>query len=266
MAAPLYFFAGRSRNDLVDAGTRRFRAAPLASAGLEETWRDVTAPDEQGSLIELTAKGPGSKSGLLVTIFPRSGEAPKRLGYYPEFQRWIEIDDGLHIGVDVEQPPSPADLLRSGRVHGGFNLELADGRTWTAPIVRRPQFAVERGCAATDLPQDIGWDLAGKFQQTLKSEFQPLFDDAAELCELFFGATGGNYEISIEQGLKWAIRLLSLNYRYGRHEQNLLHAVDASNVMTILGAAIDWPTARNLRPEPAAVEPVAIEPAAAGGE
>lgn len=247
MAAPFYFFAGRSKNDLLDPGTYRFRPAPLASAGLDETWRDVVAPEEQGSLIDFTGKGPGGKSGLLVTIFPPTREAPKRLGYYPDFQRWLEVEDGVWIGIDREQPPTADDLRREGTFHRGYEMKLADGGAWTVPVVRRPEVATERGYRASDLPHDIGWDRARKFVETLKPDYQALWDDTAELCEKFYGtADGKTRSISVEDGLRWAIRLLSLNYRYGRHEQNLLHAIDAETVFPVLGAAVDFVLVANL--------------------
>lgn len=247
MAAPFYFFAGRSRNDLVDPGTRRFRPAPLASAGLDEVWRDVGDVDEQASIFDLTGKGPGGKSGLFVGVLPPTGEAPKRLGYHPEFQRWIEVDDALWIGCDREQSPKPDDLRRRGNLHRGYDMTLADGGVWTVPVVRRPPIAVESGYRASDLPHDIGWDRARNFVETLKPDYQALWDDTAELCDRFYGdAEGKVRRISVEEGLRWAIRLLSLNYRYGRHEQALLHAIDAETVFPILGAAVDFLLVTNL--------------------
>ena len=247
MAAPLYFFAGRSKNDLVDPGTKKFRPAPLASAGLDETWRDVVDVDEQCSIQEMHAKGPSGQSGVLVVVLPPSREAPKRLGFYPEFQRWLEVEQGVWAGVDREQPPRPDDLRRETALHRGYELKLADGAIWTVPVVRRPPAATDRGYEASDLPHDIGWNLARQFTKTLKADYQALWDDTAELCELFFGAADGKArEISIEAGLRWAIRLLALNYRYGAHEQNLLHAVDGETVFPILGAAVDFVLAKQL--------------------
>lgn len=259
MAAPFYFFAGRSKNDLLDPGTHRFRPAPLASAGLDETWRDVIAPEEQGSLIDYTGKGPGGKSGVLVTIFPPSGQAPKRLGYYPEFQRWTRLQDDLWIGLDNEEPPRPQDLLRATRkrdaagrpapLHAGYSPTLADGEAWTIPVVRRPPLLLESGWEESDLPHDIGWDESGRFAQTLKIEYQAIWEEAGQLCGQFFGPDGDLAEettLTVEDGLRRAIRLLQLNYRYGRHEQNVLHAIDRSNVFFILGIALDLPTVKEL--------------------
>ncbi len=256
MASPLYFFAGRGPNDLVDPASQRFRSAPLESAGLTDVFRDVANVRDQCVVQELARGGPGGKSGLLVIALPPSRQLPPRTGFYPEFQTWQEADEGLWIGTDREQPVRPADLLREGRnsggdsrpLHGGYEIQLADGHVWTVPVVRRPAFAVEAlGCAASDLPHDIGWARDGRFTQTLKREYQQLWEDTAELCDRFFGAAAGaSREITVEDGLRWAIRLLSLNYRYGRHEQNLLHAVDAENVWLILGAAVDYLLARQV--------------------
>lgn len=251
MAPPIYFFAGRGRNDLVDPATQRLRSFVLESAGLVDVLRDVASARDQCALPEIAGRGPGGRSGIMLIALPPTREQPRRLGYHPEFQHWQQAGEDFWVGFDKEYPPTPADLLRETKArdaegrprprHAGYPLTLADGHEWLAPIVRRPPAAIERGFADSELPKDIGWDNAGRFVETLKPEYRELWDDAEELCNCLFAAEeSGSYEITVERGLHWCLRLLGTNYRYGRHEQNLLHAIDAETVFPVLGAAVDF--------------------------
>lgn len=258
MSAPLYFFGRKSLGDVVRDD--RYLPSLLREAGLEETFADVRSVG-QTAINELTGHGPGGASGVLATILPASGEVPKRIGYAPDFQDWRQAGPDLWIGTDREQPPTPDDLVRSSgrRVpgelhvrppHAGYELELADGQRWTVPIVRRPAIVAQFGAPLTSLPMDVGWDSEGKFVETIKPQYEAIWEDTAAICDLFFDAEGrmrrGEFEIDVETGLKWCLRLLALNYRYSRHEQNLLHAIDKENAFIVLGLAVDTPLVKEL--------------------
>lgn len=258
MAAPLYFFARRALGDVVRDD--RYLPSALRAVGLEETFADVRSIG-QTTITELVGRGPGDASGVIVSILPATGEVPKRIAYAPDFQAWRQAGPDLWIGIDREQPPTPDDLVRStGRrmagerhvrpPHAGYELELADGHRWTVPIIRRPAIVERFGGALTSLPMDVGWDAEGKFCETIKPQYQALWEETGAICDLFFDAEGrirrGEFEIDVETGLRWCLRLLSLNYRYSRHEHNLLHAIDKENVFVVLGLAVDTPLVREL--------------------
>ena len=260
MAAPLYFFARRSLADVV--GDDRLRPALLNECGLALTLADVKSVRRQTSLFDITTKGPGGASGVFLYVFGPDREAPKRCNFQPQFQAWREMlpAAGLWIGQDLEEPIRPRDLVREGGStsidgapnvpHRGWEIELADGNRYTVPIVRRPAAVAKYGRPITNLPEDIGWDADGRFVQTVKREYAQIWEDVGKLCDLFFDADGehrrGEFELSVEDALRWAIRILALNYRYDAHLQNLLHLVDKTNVFTILGLAVDAPLVHHL--------------------
>jgi hypothetical protein len=260
MAPPLYFFARQQLSDVVDAQADRFRPSLLREAALDDTFSDVLSVANQTATNELVKAGPGGASGVLTTVLPASGECPKRTGFHPDFQDWRRTGPDLWIGTDREHPPAPEDLLRSNATrlaggemraaHAGYQYRLADGRYWEVPVIRRPAVVARHGRSITGLPMDIDWDAEGRFVETIKPEYQALWDDTESICDLFFEPDGthrqGRFEISIETGLKWCLRILSLNYRYGRHEQRLLHAIDKTNVFTVLGLAVDAPLVNHL--------------------
>lgn len=290
MAAPLYFFAKKQRADVIDEKSDRFRPDLLRACGLLETFGEDGADDARPSrafVNELTKAGPGGSSGMIVTLLPGSGKDILRGGYYPDFQQWQLAQRGpdaeLWIGLDREHPPQPEDLLRSNAeleggeprgLHRGHRLPLADGRLWDVPVIRRPPAiaALSPGASLTRLPMDIGWDADGRFCETIKPAYRALWEDTGALADIIFEADGrirSKLEITVEKGLNWALRILGLNYRYGRHEQNLLRAVDKVNVWQVLGAAVDAPLVYELTAKKndgdQAPDPVNTPPGETGG-
>ncbi|HET6917818.1 MAG TPA: hypothetical protein VFH56_17155 [Acidimicrobiales bacterium] len=273
MSAPLYFFPRRALSDVV----LNDRLAPdlLAQTGLEHL--AVQSVCQETCCNELVKGGPGGSSGVIVTVLPPDGQVPKRIGYAPDFQSWREAGPDLWIGVDREHPPTPADIVRPGGRRlddgsfapraGGYWVMLADGHRWMVPVVRRPAavIALARAINVSELPQDMGWDLNGRFVETIKPEFRGIFDDAAALCDLFFDDSGrlraGDFEMGREAALTWCVRLLALNYRFGRHEQNLLAPVDRKTVWHVLGLAVDTPLSSELAGS--SIEEPAEQPSAA---
>lgn len=271
MAAPLYFFPRKTLSDVVDVQADRFRPPVLRECGLEETFSDVTSVRAQTATNELTVKGPGGASGVLTTILPASGQCPLRTGFHPDFQTWTQAGRELWIGTDNEHRPRPSDLLRSNSrrtgatpkpLHDGHSITLGDGHDWEVPVIRRPPAMAQFG-SLTALPKNLGWDLDGRFVESLKPEYQAIWEDTSAICDLFFDEEGrlrdGEYQITVETALGWCLRILGLNYRLGRHEQNLLRLIDQSNVFTVLFLAVDGPRVMHLlkkKPSPSTAEAV----------
>jgi len=254
MSAPIYFFAHKSRGDVV----RDDRLLPslLAETGLDTVLDGVRSVERECFCQDLSTKGPGGQSGVLLCVFPPDGAAPKRLGFYPDFQEWLPAIAGkLWIGLDREEPPRPRDLVRTGGgrdvdgvpkpPHPGRPLAMGpQGEQWTVPVIRRPAIVERYGVATTKLPRDLGWDLEGKFVETVQEQYREIWEDTAVIADMFFDDAGalreGEFEMSVELGLKTALRALALNYRVGRHEQNRLKLVNDRNIYVLLGLTVDF--------------------------
>jgi hypothetical protein len=235
MSAPLYFFPKLTRAELAPDG--KISPAMLAEHGdLARALADVTDLGD-AAVCELTGGGPGGSSGCILSALPAEGRPPLRLCYAPDFQTWRQFGN-LWVGVDNEHPITPADLRRK-KLFTGYELELA-GQTWTVPVVRDPE-------GGTGLPRDFVYDDGGAVQERIKTGYLALWEKFAKAVWLFFDPEGPwPPRIDLAEGMELCLAALALNYRVGRIEQNLLGLVDSETWTTILAAAVDWPTYRDL--------------------
>ncbi len=242
MATPLYFLVGIRPHQFAPNG--KLCRSLIDSRGLP--FEDLTDAG-QLSICEIPGSGPGGKSGVIVCALPVSGIVPKRIGYHPREQDWHQIDDGLWIGLDKIEPPTPEELQRR-RMHRGHVLTLGDGQAWEIPVVRRPLDG------STDLP--CGYQLSGgRWLESIKPQFKPLWEEAGEVhrdCR----------ELGFDRLLGYALNVLAINYRVGSNEQNLLGLIDSTNWVEILVLSFDQPLideVQKKRPDTAS-EPLSSSP------
>lgn len=236
MAPPLYFFPKLTRGQLAPDGV--LSQTLLRSRGLERTFCDVTDLRRQAAIAELTGPGPGGHSGCLFCALPAAGDPPPRLHYAPEFQTWTEVGPELYVGTDNEHPITAADLRRK-QVFEGYDLELA-GQTWKVPVIRDPE-------GGTWLPRIFAYDDGGKVVQRIRETYLALWERFARAVWLFFDPEGPwPLRMDLTEATDLCLDALSLNYRVGRIEQNLLGLIDSENWYMILAAAVDYFTHRDV--------------------
>lgn len=238
MAQPLYFLPGLRKAAVDSVPLMR---GVLKERGLTDVFADVA--HEHICVNELTGRGPGDKSGCVICYQTPSGSIPRRLGWYPKEQSWTPVGDGslLWIGLDTAEPPGPDDLARR-TAYGGYWIELADGNEWLVPLIRRPD-------GTTRLPCDLIWDASGCCVQPIKPRYQAFWESTAEVHTWFVIDEDGRAIINahdIERALGLAVSALSINYRIGRNEQNIVRMIDAENYRIVLGATIDLPKTQDV--------------------
>ena len=236
MAPPIYFFPGIQKHQLAPEG--KLSSAMLAGCGdLERTFADIADVRKDASLSELSGPGPGGSSGCLLTALPPIGEPPIRLHYAPDFQVWRQFGK-VWVGIDKEHPIRPADLMRKKQFQG-YEIELA-GQVWTIPVIRDPQ-------GGTGLPKDWTYDEGGQVVERIKSTYIALWTAFERAAWLFYDADGPwPLAMQLQEAIELCVQALSLNYRFGRIEQNLLGLVDSESWFVILAAAVDEPTHRDV--------------------
>jgi hypothetical protein len=224
MAQLLYFLP-----DLRQAAAESIplRRSVLKERGLAEIFADV--PFDQQPLWELPGRGPDNRAGCLLYYQTPAGGIPRRAEYQPKEQAWTPVGDGslLWIGIDTAEPPKPEEMARR-KQYGGYFVELGDGQRWIVPTIRRPD-------GSTELPTDMIWDAAGRLMEPIKAAYQAYWEETAEVAQWFFEEAEPNRA----RALELAVRALSLNYRFGRNEQNILRTIDRETVFTLLAATVE---------------------------
>lgn len=239
MAPPIYFFPRLRAEQLAPGG--RLARSVLDARGLGATLADVEAAG-QCSIFDAITSGPGGSSGTFLAALPVSGDAPPRIGYFPEWQEWQAFSNDLWIGRDKEHPPTPEDLRRKTAMVPGYAVELA-GQRWEVPVLRDPR-------GGTGLPSTFFVESDGRVTDRVRDTHRPLFDRFAAVVDLF-GNPDGPYPLALPraEALDLCLAALAVNYRIGRPEQNLLGLVGSETWDTILALAVDWPTYRDLYQE-----------------
>jgi len=231
MSQPLYFLPDVPHAALVGPDGSLSRTL-LRSRGLDEIFADVQSIHVDCAVNVLSGRGPGDRSGVILCYQGRDGQLPRRLGYYPDEQAWLEVGDGRYwLGHDTADPPTADDLQRPGRRHPGYFLDSDCGR-WVVPVIRRPD-------DTTDLPRDLYQDLrTGELHQPLKAAYHDYWEETGEVLAFLRlkedpGDEPRRVEIPMARALDLAVRALGLNYRFGQAEQALLRVIDADNLLLV---------------------------------
>lgn len=225
MAQPIYFLPHLRESAAKDVSLRK---QVLKERGLAEIFADV--PMVEQPLQELTGRGPGGLPGCLICYQTPKGDVPRRWCYMPKEQTWTPVGDGslLWIGVDSAEPPTPEEMARK-KQYDGYSVLLGDGNRWSVPVVRAPD-------DTTSLPRDMVWDATGRLIEPIKPLYESYWNESKETAAwVFDGVKPDDYG----RALELAVRALSINYRFGRNEQNILRVIDSETLAGLLIATVD---------------------------
>jgi len=225
---PLYFLPNLQRNQLAPGGN--LSRAILQERGIADAFADVVGISVDCYVGEVVG-GPGGHSGVILCYQTPEGKLPDDCGYYPDDQEWTPIGDGteLWIGIDPKDPPQPEDLQRK-RTYAGYHCPLKDDRTWIVPVIRRPD-------DSTLLPTDMLLDDDGTVRKPIVAAYEQIWQDTEEACRWVFDGE----EADEGTALALAIRILGVNYRFGRHEHNTLKVIDSASLFSLMASAVDAP-------------------------
>lgn len=206
MAGFWYYFAGRSRDDVVagDSLRRDF----LRACGLDQVLADVRAVPDHCVVAPLNG-------GVLLYPVPVSGDVPGNVGATDRLT-W-RTTGNLRIGYDPASPPEPAALERRAIVDG-YTIKDALGRPWQVPVLRsvanprgrlgvsfswdendEPRIGVERRYAEIWERSARVWDMVDR----------ATVDDVAFLCQSFTAEEDRFL-------LGYLLDCLAINYRSGK--------------------------------------------------
>jgi len=239
MAPPTYFFPKISKHQLVR--DHKLAGEILRPLRLDRTFADIQIVEADCYVEETVTKGPGDQPGTFLMAMPVKHAPPTRTGYYPDHQDWTEFHEGdqsFWACLDKHQPPTPAELARKGaQQFDGYWTELgALNQKWLVPVIRDLS-------GGSGLPKDWILGSDGQVREEIQTAYRELWTEFAGVVDLFLSpddAEGRNLlSLDPAEALKWCIQALSLNYRVGRVEQNLLRLIGSENWFRVLAAAVD---------------------------
>lgn len=209
----------------------------LAAAGLSSVI-DRSASREVGI-------GPDGQPGLLVC---QTGLYPT-FSYHRDQQIWAKrYGSDVWIGFDQAAPPGPEELARRSLLPGR-EIELADGRKYTVPLLRSFDAAQLDGpltyqCLLDQtLAQDP--DTGRLVPGDVLPKYREVWAQAMRIGDSLLGQlTGGKSTAELEDGdlEKFVAAVLSLNYRVQMPELSALGLLTLQNLGAVMRAAIDWDT------------------------
>lgn len=218
----------------------------IVAAGLGDVLRDRLSRDDlanKGRLaIADVIHGPDATQGTIVYPLPTTPQDDEAngIGYYPATQKWRHIPAtggaGYWVGWDPENLPTPEALERETLI-SGYLEELGDGGFWECPIIR----LVHGGFNLPDT-----WGLQdGKVVARVKKNWQWAWDLSGEIWDQLCSGSDPVREVAYS----WCAKLLSINYRVGLAEVEILDLLGTNEATTILRAAINGPFIEKLREE-----------------
>jgi hypothetical protein len=167
--------------------------------------------------------------------------------YLPESQDWME-GERYWVGCDRSLPPGPDELARLDGLPG-YETKLGDGRDWIVPRLLEWNADRRTPDAPCHLParQTMQNVLTGG---TARLVLRPRFREASEIASKAFEGFAHQRTAPFDALFIAAAKLLSVNYRLGVEEINLLGLFDPTLVMRVLTRSFDYPAfARSVETE-----------------
>lgn len=228
MSAFLYYFPehGSTKSQLTREDVRKTWVA-------ESLWDVMRTPARWGHNTVTQVMyhgGPDKKVGTILACTQENEEILDfKLGYYPDRQQWVKVDEFAWLGwySDSMLRPNPVALRRLWPVKGEM-IELCDGQEWEAPIIRETP---RRSIDALRLPKTFALDGSDNVQSEIKPEFAEFGNLADRIWDSYWHVDGR--EMTDVEIIKASIKLLNLNYRVSRPEINALKLLDSDSVVQI---------------------------------
>lgn len=234
MSAPLYFLPnvhGANPEHLDRAGLASFNR----DGNVEFADTQCGPNDQPGLLIRFTHGDNRDTSWELTDQLDWHAAAadPRR-----------ELPAGrYHVGINPESPPDPEDLAYRSTFPGNL-VVLHDMQQWLVPI-------------ASELPHTYGVDVEGGLVRTIVEQYREFYERAAEIEATVFAefrqvdfAEAAGAEIpaettiaaaSIEDGWRFVIEALALNYRLDADLVTHLRLLDERAALAVMCTVIEFP-------------------------
>lgn len=196
--------------------------------------------------------GPDGKRGTIFADTIRDGAPP--VGYSNDSQTWRKIPNcpaaQVWVGHVANDPPTPSILQRPAMING-YDLDLADGHTWTVPTARRYTDDGANVGWYISLPRYLDYTESGEFTEGgVQRQYQRLWVAAEQFTEYMGGvleeAGEGESTLDLQAHYHDAVTVLQSNYYVGASELAMLHALTSDTANEVMLRLIDWPAFQEL--------------------
>ena len=222
---PLYFLPDETLFGSLNGGL--LVRDVLAAHGIADTFADVQGPKAGDCEVADCPKGPDGKAGIILAYKRPDGKAPAA-HYQERGWSWTRASDKLWIGTHGEVT---ADDLQRPKGYDGYTVPLADMGRWLIPVIRRDD-------GSTELPRVMTLNDVGAFTETIREKYREAWEATRDVL-WWLVEPNGTDNMDRCHAFRLAVKALTINYRFGMAEQNVLQVVDSENFLTILSMTID---------------------------
>jgi hypothetical protein len=175
------------------------------------------------------SRGPAEGGWWILSALPSDNY------YHPEQQVWHKSVEGdWWVGVDREQKPTPAELIRD-KYLTGYNVELGDGNKWIVPVARYFD-------GKNPLPATMIIGEGGEVEYKPLLQYKWLWDAANRIWDADYKQT--DEQVETKERIMICIKALAINYRIGIDEANMLGLFTADTLARCTEAIVDGPRIR----------------------
>lgn len=220
----LYYFPG------VASVNKKNMDGVLADCGLDRVL-DGTHPQ-----CHQTPAAPDgtAQTGCVCAFHPTAFFESVPLSLSPKEQTWRKCAGGkFWLGYWNGVKPTPEDLARIELIMG-YCVPAGDGNTWIFPMALAWD-------GTNKFPKQATWGEDGKIIREVIPKYLEFSSRVRTLATSFYDT--GDWGISEDEKLEYAVESLNLNYRVGKYELSMLgvFSPEETVVNNVLFALIDQP-------------------------
>lgn len=222
-------------------GLQAVNRARVEAAGLGYLFEKQGGANTRGA-----QDGPGGVAGAYFSVPGKGGRGESDLQRV-EAATWTPIPGSpASLGVLADALPGPDDLARAELVDG-HAVELADGKPWTIPVVRKL-------LGGSALPRALAWDGKDWSRGEVLPVYRKLYAAGQRLFDAFRGSEGDG-PTTLTEEVETAVTAIAVNYRVGPAEVSALGLLNTRSAGEVLRAMIDIPALEQLRGKAEAAGP-----------
>ena len=196
--------------------------------------------------VETSAGPEGQGEGIVVA--DSTSVQPRHCGYKKDTQIWRHVPkQKFWVGMYSDDRPCPQDLATPQQIAGHL-VRLNDGNSWMVPVARQLSPVDGELQAFCALSHNLDLDEHGRWTTTaIVEHHRALWQISERFIESVMASmdtTGDVVRFEFQDMVEAAVTALAANYRVRSLEVAMLGLLTETNILEVLSAVVDGPTAR----------------------